>query len=169
MSLFRFDGVIGMFLWPARLLACLLGDIIGLVLGLTGKGLTVTMEDVLFYQEPHSCNNLVCIGVDRLEERLRVTCFEGRVTLQHISEGIQYDTARFSLPYGERTMFLGKNQFVVYGHIAIRYIFSQRLVVLLGYQDILSSSGEDIMLSIRRQQLPYGFGERHSLHIVNVN
>ena len=48
--MFIFDGIIGIFLWPARLLTCLLGDIIGLILGLTGEGLTVTMEDVLFYQ-----------------------------------------------------------------------------------------------------------------------
>ncbi len=48
--MFIFDGIIGIFLWPARLLTCLLGDIIGLILGLTGKGTTVTMEDILFNQ-----------------------------------------------------------------------------------------------------------------------
>lgn len=45
-----FDGLIGLFLWPARLITCLLGDIIGLILGLTGEGLTITMEDILFNQ-----------------------------------------------------------------------------------------------------------------------
>ena len=48
--MFILDGIIGIFLWPARLLTCLLGDVIGLILGLTGDGLTVTMEDILFNQ-----------------------------------------------------------------------------------------------------------------------
>ena len=48
--MFILDGIIGIFLWPARLLTCLLGDVIGLILGLTSDGLTVTMEDILFNQ-----------------------------------------------------------------------------------------------------------------------
>lgn len=49
-ALGAFDGLIGLFFWPARLITCLLGDVIGLILGLTGEGFTVTMEDVLFNQ-----------------------------------------------------------------------------------------------------------------------